>query len=217
MRTALLLLFALCLVTTSTANALEINLTNAGKVVMDEVAIGLIPLNPTNKLTADNKTPPKEVVQKDYQFQPRITVVQKHDTVAFPNKDSSHHNVYSFSEAKRFDFRLFQGKGESTTLDKTGVITVGCNIHDWMLSYIVVFDTPYYALGNKQGTAIIENIPAGEYEIMVWHPGLSPEAGPVKQGKITLTEAQTTIPAISIPQGDEHDWPETPDEIEEDY
>lgn len=185
---------------------------------MEEVAIGLIPIDRTVKDPQINKQMPiKEVAQKDYQFQPRITVVQKHDTIAFPNKDSSHHNVYSFSEAKRFDFRLFQGKGENATLDKAGVITVGCNIHDWMLSYIVVFDTPYYALSDKQGKATIENLPAGEYEIMVWHPGLSPEAGPIKQGRTTITEPQTTIPTIAIPQGEEHEWPEKPDELEEDY
>lgn len=204
-------IFVLSVCLSSFAHAATLQFKSGEDVAMDEVAVGLVP-----KDLIPNRAPhTAEISQKDYQFHPHITIVQKGDRVNFPNKDTSHHNVYSFSEAKRFDFKLFRGQGESVTLDKTGVITVGCNIHDWMLSYVVIVDTPYYALADKSGRVTIPNVPAGEYELMVWHPGLSVENGPISQGNIRIPASAGRV--VEIPAGQKHKWPRKPHFIEKKY
>ena len=68
-------------------------------------------------------------------------------SVLFPNNDAVSHQVYSFSEAKTFELGLYKGNVyPPLQFDKPGVVVLGCNIHDGMLGYIVVVDTPYFAL-----------------------------------------------------------------------
>ena len=43
------------------------------------------------------------------QFDPQITVVRTGTAVTFPNHDQIHHQVYSFSGAKRFELDLYAG------------------------------------------------------------------------------------------------------------
>ena len=50
---------------------------------------------------------------------------------------------------------------------------MGCNIHDWMSGHILVVDTPYFSATGVNGTAELNGIPAGEYELIVWHPQLN--------------------------------------------
>src|SRR5215471_16968454 len=74
------------------------------------------------------------VEQVDREFVPYVTVVQTGTTMTFPNRDPILHHVYSFSTAKSFEIKLYTGKSPSEIrFDKPGVVTLGCNIHDWMI------------------------------------------------------------------------------------
>lgn len=112
-----------------------------------------------------------EVEQVDREFVPHVTVVQTGTTVTFPNRDPILHHVYSFSPAKSFEIKLYTGKSPSEILfDKPGAVTLGCNIHDWMVGYIFVVQTPYFATTDAAGVARIRDLPAGGYELRIWHP-----------------------------------------------
>jgi hypothetical protein len=50
------------------------------------------------------------------------------------------------------------------------VVTIGCNIHDWMIAYIYVAESPHFGTTRKAGTVKLENLPAGAYAVRVWHP-----------------------------------------------
>ena len=111
------------------------------------------------------------IEQLDREFVPYVTAVQKGTTINFPNRDPLLHHVYSFSPAKQFEIKLYSGDpARGILFDKTGIVTLGCNIHDWMLGYILVVDTPYFAKTDQTGVARISELVAGEYEIHVWHP-----------------------------------------------
>jgi plastocyanin len=111
------------------------------------------------------------VAQSDREFVPFVTVIQVGTTVSFPNRDPILHHVYSFSEAKPFEIKLYSGQSPSTVnFDRSGVVTLGCNIHDWMLGYIVVVPTPYFARTDANGVAHLRDLPAGNYELRAWHP-----------------------------------------------
>jgi len=132
--------------------------------------------------------PPAAAVmdQRDRRFVPQILPVQTGAVVSFPNTDSISHHVYSFSP-KRFDFylpknegRAARGRGDrgraqgsQVVFDRPGVAALGCNIHDWMLAYILVVDTPWFAKADAQGRAVLADVPGGRYRLVVWHPRIT--------------------------------------------
>ena len=114
---------------------------------------------------------PVVIQQLDREFVPRITVVPVGARISLPNNDAVPHSVYSFSAAKQFEFEVYVGSSPQVlTLDKTGIITLGCNIHDWMVGYVVVVDTPFAQSTDARGAASFVNVPEGDYELRVWHP-----------------------------------------------
>ena len=91
--------------------------------------------------------------------------------VTFPNSDNVSHHVYSFSPPRRFQLYLAKGgPPQSVVFDRAGVETLGCNMHDWMLGYILVVDTPYFAVTDDDGRARVSGLAAGAYRLEVWHP-----------------------------------------------
>jgi plastocyanin len=151
-------------------------------------------------------TPARAVMdQRQRKFVPQILPVQTHATVHFPNSDSVTHHVYSFSAAKRFALYLSKGQpGKDVVFDAPGVVTLGCNLHDWMLGYIVVLDTPYFAQTAADGRATLANLPAGRYRLQVWHPRITdPAASLAHEQELAITDrsewtlrlAQAVLPA----------------------
>lgn len=164
-------LFALAATSPGAASA-EIAITvkgPKGEPVTDAV-VALIPL--------DNPAPPPaistgEIGQQNQEFTTYVTVVQAGSRVLFPNKDKVQHHVYSLSKAKKFELPLYNpGQNESLVFDVPGLITLGCNIHDWMLAYIVVVPTPWFAKSDALGLATMA-APAGRYRLELWHPRLA--------------------------------------------
>lgn len=120
---------------------------------------------------------PLVMAQQNIAFQPYVLIAPLGSTVSFPNKDRVRHHVYSFSTPKRFELKLY-GRDESRTVtfDKPGVIALGCNIHDSMIGFIYVTDTPYAAKSGADGTAVVHDVPAGAATLMVWHPDIKTRA-----------------------------------------
>ncbi len=138
------------------------------------------------------------IEQKDREFIPYVTSVQVGTTVHFPNRDPLMHHVYSFSPAKSFEIKLYAGDAPTGFLfDKAGTVTLGCNIHDWMIGYIYVVDTPHFAKTGADGRARIGNIGNGEFEVHVWHPLQRVASGsqPIKLDARTTPELSFTLDA----------------------
>lgn len=103
-------------------------------------------------------------------FVPLVSVVQTGTAVSFPNRDNIEHDVYSFSPAKRFELHLYHGiPAKPVVFDKPGLVVMGCNIHDQMIAYLLVVDTPWFAKTDARGQAAIDGVPAGAYRMKVWH------------------------------------------------
>jgi plastocyanin len=113
--------------------------------------------------------------QQNHRFVPHVLVVQAGTEVTFPNSDTVSHHVYSFSPTKPFELPLYKGDVyPPVVFDRAGVVVVGCNIHDSMLGYIRVVNTPYFAVTNEHGVAVLEGVPSGDYVVEVWTPRLRP-------------------------------------------
>lgn len=111
--------------------------------------------------------------QRDKQFVPYVTALQVGTAVLFPNSDNIRHHVYSFSPAKKFELPLYSGvPAEPVVFDRVGFVTLGCNIHDWMVAYVAVLATPYFEVTRADGRATLPNLPAGQYLVEAWQPSL---------------------------------------------
>lgn len=143
---------------------------DTGKPVVDAV----VSVSPRGGVAAT--APLREPVvmdQRDKEFIPYVLPVQVGTSVQFPNSDNIRHHVYSFSQAKIFELSLYKGTPAGpVTFDKPGAVALGCNIHDWMIGYIYVLDTPYFEKTANNGEARLTNLPAGAVEVRVWHPRL---------------------------------------------
>ena len=110
------------------------------------------------------------IAQRDKAFVPLVTIFQTGTAVQFPNQDTIRHHVYSFSTPKTFEIKLYVGTPVAPIVfDKPGEVVLGCNIHDHMIAYVYVVDTPWFAKTGKDGQARIEGLPGGEHEVTVMH------------------------------------------------
>jgi plastocyanin len=118
--------------------------------------------------------PPAVMDQRDLAFVPETLVVRTGASVDFPNSDKVRHQVYSFSGAKTFKLALYAGRAHPPVVfDKPGLVTVGCNIHDGMIGYIVVTDTPWSGRTDAKGAVQIAAVPEGSYTLRIWHPRIA--------------------------------------------
>lgn len=114
--------------------------------------------------------PLAEMAQKNKLFLPEVLVVTKGTAVSFPNLDTVRHHVYSFSPTKRFEIKLYVGTPSSPVVfDQPGVAVLGCNIHDDMAAWVVVVDSPYFAITGPDGVAKLPDAPAGNYRLRAWN------------------------------------------------
>ncbi len=153
------------------AAALIVTVADRGGKPVEDAAVYLEPL--------DAKAPPLkprgvEIEQKDRRFSQMMTVVQVGQGIHFPNRDSVRHHVYSLSQARLFEIKLYSGVPTNPVVfDKPGSVVLGCNIHDKMVSYIHVVDTPWFGKSDASGRARLEGFPDGRYKLKVWHYDLA--------------------------------------------
>ncbi|MDI1261196.1 methylamine utilization protein [Aquabacterium sp.] len=121
------------------------------------------------------------MAQKGRAFQPTLLVVQTGTPVLFPNFDTVRHHVYSFSPTRKFEIKLYAGTPAAPVVfDKAGTATLGCNIHDQMLGYIHVVDTPFFSVTGSDGQLNLD-LPAGEHRVQIWWPALGESNPGVEQ------------------------------------
>lgn len=112
--------------------------------------------------------------QVEQQFVPHVLSIHKGEVVHFPDTDTVQHHVYSFSKARTFEIAIYQKEvSRKINFDEPGIVELGCNIHDWMLGYIYVAESPLFAKTNSSGEATFDKLPSGPIEVKIWHPRLS--------------------------------------------
>jgi plastocyanin len=149
------------------AATVTFNAADGAGNALEGVVVSLLPLSRAPLPAARTV----QIEQRNKTFLPPISVVQTGTAIEFPNNDTVRHHVYSFSPAKVFELKLYAGKPEKPVVfDKPGVVVLGCNIHDKMVAYVVVVDTPWSAISQTDGVARIADVPTGDYQLQLWHP-----------------------------------------------
>jgi plastocyanin len=143
----------------------------------------------------------KIIDQRDETFIPYVEIFRPGDQVVFRNSDRTRHHVYSFAPAKTFEFVIAPGDSSPPiTLDRVGEISVGCNIHDQMITHLYVSDAPWVSRSAADGRVVFEALPEGTYQIEVWHPQLRPgRPGPhqaivVDDAAVSVTFSLSLLP-----------------------
>jgi len=142
----------------------------AGKPLAEAVVVA-VPSDGSVRMPA--KAREDAIFQVDKEFVPKVSVVRAGTAIAYPNNDTVRHHVYSFSPAKKFELPLYQGvPSKPVVFDQPGVVVLGCNIHDWMVAYVYVSESPHFAKSGADGNATITGLPPGAYVVRAWHPQL---------------------------------------------
>jgi len=122
--------------------------------------------------------------QERCRYRPHVQAVPVGSTLDITNGDPLLHSVHGWSgHVTRFDIVTpSRGMRVPTRLDKPGLIQVRCDVHAWMVAYVLVVEGPATVTG-RDGAFAIHDLPAGKYVVTTWHERLGEK------------RAEVTVPA----------------------
>jgi len=151
-------------------------------------------------------TEPIKIEQHDCMYRPRVQTAMADQEVTIHNGDPTTHNVHAFDmregEGEESLFNLAQPKGAADiTKDANGyaVMKFKCDVHPWMIGYIVVTDHPYATVTGEDGSFKIEGVPAGKYTLEAWHEHYGMKTAEIEVTDKGTAEATFTYDAAEKP------------------
>jgi len=140
-----------------------------------------------------------KMIQKDKKFTPHILAVAAGTYVDFPNDDPIFHNAFSSYSGEIFDLSLYPpGTSRSVQFSRPGIVRVFCNIHSAMSAVIVVLPTSYFATTGRDGTFHIPSVPAGEYQMTVFHERATEATLSALARRVAVDQTSLALPPIVI-------------------
>ncbi len=128
-----------------------------------------------------------KIDQKGCEFKPFLQAMKNNTKISAVNEDPVLHNIHTYEilgRAKKTVFNLSQPDPGTVTktvkLKRGKAMKVECDAHDFMHGFVFVAKNPYFAVVGEDGTYKIDNVPAGDYTIKVWHGTLKGAKGKVK-------------------------------------
>ena len=119
---------------------------------------------------------PKKLVLDNQRcaFTPHIQVAPRGSDLLLKNSDPILHTVHArLGRETLFNVGLPKWRQVTKRLDQVGVIKIDCDVlHTWMSAVIIVTDSPYSSVSNEKGGFQLDGIPAGSYEMEIWHERL---------------------------------------------
>lgn len=184
-----------CLALPAAAASVQVKVQDsAGRAVPDAVVY----LESREAKAAVKAAKGAEIAQVDKNFVPKVTVVTVGTSVDFPNRDTVRHHVYSFSPTKTFELKLYAGKPASPVVfERPGIAVLGCNIHDNMVAWVVVVDSPYYGHSATSGSVTLDNVPPGNYRLRTWHAAMPVEQPPLDQALVVPASGISTTVGVA--------------------
>ncbi|MBK7061512.1 MAG: plastocyanin [Rubrivivax sp.] len=180
---ALLLATALLAPPAALPGELQVFVTTPEGKPAPDVVVSLLPLVTPAAATPVPAADPVLIVQKDIRFHPYVTAVPLGARVRFVNRDRFDHHIKSapggplgsIAPAKTFELRLAAARGDKTpsaeiVMDAPGATGLACHIHGSMRGHIYVSPTPWVAVTDTAGRAVLPGAPEGEADVRLWHP-----------------------------------------------
>jgi plastocyanin len=113
-----------------------------------------------------------EIKQHGCQYVPHVVTIMKGQTFKITNDDDTSHNLNLQAENNPpfNEGQPVKGIVKETKFEKPELaMPLKCDVHSWMSAWVAVFDHPYHAVSDENGEFEIKGLPAGEYELTVWH------------------------------------------------
>ena len=122
---------------------------------------------------AEIKDEPVVLDQQGCRFLPHLIVVPVGQKISYKNSDTVSHNVHTYPiKNTPLNQTVAAGGALEASYTKAEEIKVGCDIHPWMASYVVVTDASHFAVTDATGAFSLPNVPPGKYKVEVWHEKL---------------------------------------------
>lgn len=129
-------------------------------------------------------------------FVPHMLVANVGQFVILKNTDPILHTAHAFfpTGQPQFNVGLYPGRVIRKPLIAPGIAKIVCELHPWMTAYIAVTEHPYHAISDVYGEYELTDIPAGVYQLKVWHESLGTqekriEVKPAATQKVDFTFA----------------------------
>jgi plastocyanin len=140
-----------------------------------------------------------KILQKDKTFTPHVLTVPVGSMVDFPNLDPVFHNAFSNYDGQVFDIGLYPPGGtRSVRFARAGIVRVFCNIHSSMTAIVAVVDSLWYDTTKPDGRFELRDVPAGDYQLKVFHERATAASLANAQRSVLVTDAPLQLPQISV-------------------
>ena len=137
---------------------------------------------------------------RDCMFQPFMTIVRNGHAVEVINMDPVMHDIQGYETSPEAGARVLfntplimnhqhhRGDLHAMHNHAPGKSLIGpiylnkgrrtfymqCGFHAYMESWAMAVNNPYYAVTDREGKFVIDGIPPGTYQLVVWHPQTGP-------------------------------------------
>ena len=137
---------------------------------------------------------------RDCKFEPFMTIVRNGHAVEVINMDPVMHDIQGYETSpeagnrvlfntplimnhqhRRGDLHAMHNHAPGKSLVGPVYLNKGrrtfymqCGFHAYMESWAMAVNNPYYAVTDREGKFVIDGIPPGTYQLVVWHPQTGP-------------------------------------------
>lgn len=129
-------------------------------------------------------------------YEPHVTGILVGQTLKVLNPDGTLHNVHGLPKVNQeFNIAMPKFRTEITKVfDKPEfMFPVKCDVHPWMGAWVSVMTHPFFSTSKQDGVFVIENLPAGQYEVEAWHEKMG-----TQKVSVTLAEGENKEIAFSF-------------------
>jgi hypothetical protein len=149
------------------------------------------------------KKPASDVLLDNHKclFVSHVSATMTAERARVKNSDGVLHNTHGFAGRTTVFNLALPNRDQmidiTRRLTKPGVVRVVCDAHTHMFGWIVVHDSPYFAVSDEHGAFRIDGIPPGSYKVTLWHEGYRPR-GFDKDGRALYDEPRTITRDVTI-------------------
>ena len=138
------------------------------------VRFAVVTLEGAAKGKAVEKEAVHELDNVKCRFTPHVQAASIGQFVLLKNSDAILHTAHALftNDQPQFNVGLYPGRASRKPLVAAGLVKIRCEVHPWMAAYIVVTDHPYHAVSDVYGEYELRDVPAGVYQLKVWHETL---------------------------------------------